>query len=117
MYRSTSRRVTAPCAIRNLAQPAFVAPALCAAGLAQLRLGRLPSLQKEDAECVRIVTHGRVHHGSALEIDITLAASRGRMKAQPAALARQVEELEHVVDSNVLKRTFDCHQPFSSRAS
>src|SRR4029079_17912015 len=70
-----------------------------------------------DAEGMGIVTHARVHDGPCMKPDFSLILARAGKDTQPAAPARKIEQLEHVVNGDVLKGTLDRHQLASRRAS
>src|SRR6266536_1703513 len=58
---------------------------------------------------MRVVAHRRFDHCAGSEIHRPLIAADLGAHAQPTAFPREVEQLEHVVDPDVLERAFDCH--------
>ena len=68
-------------------------------------------LTEECGEAVRIVAHRRMHDCARLEVDAALVSARVRPHSQATALSREIEQLEYIVNSDVLKRAFDCHLP------
>src|SRR5687768_16462319 len=101
----------------NFSEKPAVACCLSSCGCIELPVADLARLPQQCTERVRIVAHSRVHDSARLEIHAAFVSARVRANRELSALPREIEQLEHVVNSDVLKRALDRHQRLSDDAS